>query len=135
VANLEKDLAEAVLDGSGFNASKLGLRFDRVVGRVLGDLRTFADGAAPEGVTLIVTITAPIRTPAKTVEALRRTIGALLSADAPSGDHCDTVQGNDVRIRLVRRETDRGPRLIGFVHNPGSATDRLLDLAEQRARR
>jgi hypothetical protein len=135
VANVEKAIAEAVLAASGLSASKLGLRFDRVVGRVLGDLRTFADDAAPEGVTVVVTIAAPIRTPAKTIEALRRTIDALLSADAPSGDRSAGVHGNDVRIRLVRREMNRGLKLIGFVHNPGSATDQLLDLAERWVRR
>jgi hypothetical protein len=135
VANLEKDLAEGILKAGGLSAARLGLRFDRVVGRVLGDLRAFADGAAPEGVTVIVTLTAPIRRPAKTVEVLRQAIGAMLSGDARSVDHRDTVQGNAVRARLVRHPVNQAPKLIGFVHNPGPAADPLLDVAEQWVRR
>jgi hypothetical protein len=102
-----------------------------VVGRVLGDLRTFTEGAVPEGVTVLVTISAPIRVPAKTAEVLRARIGALLTAGLRSQDAADTIHGNQVRLRLARHPTTSGPKLIGFVHNPDSDPGRLLDLAER----
>jgi hypothetical protein len=129
LSNLEKDIAEQVLAGSGLSPAKLGLRFDRVVLRVLGDLRTFAEGAAPDGVTVLVTMTAPIRLPARTVETLREKIGALLANPATSD--AGAVHGNQVRVRLVRPSAGDHPKLLGFVHNPGRDTDQLLDLAER----
>jgi hypothetical protein len=131
VANLEKDIAEQVLAASGLSPVKLGLRFDRVVGRVLGDLRAFSEGTEPHGVTVLVTLTAPIRLPARTVEALRVRIGALLAAGATSQDEADTIHGNQVRLRLVNHAASRPPKLVGFVHNPDSDPGRLLDLAER----
>lgn len=129
LANAEKEMTDQILGGSGLSAAKLGLRFDRVVVRVLRDLRSFAEAAAPSGVTVLVTISAPIRSPAKTVEELKRAIGALQSSS--HADHGATLQGNQVRLRLVRPSWRQAPALIGFVHNPTSEPRRLLDLAEQ----
>jgi hypothetical protein len=129
LANIEKEIADEILRASGLSASKLGLRFDRVVVRVLGDLRYFAEAATPHGVTILVTITAPIRLPAKTVNDLRREISALLSAGTSHEDQSATFQSNGVRMRLVEHSSERAPKLIGFVHNPDSAPKPLLDLA------
>ena len=117
-------MADAVLAGSGSSASQLGLRFDRVVVRVLGDLRAFADGSVPEGSAVVVTISAPLRLPAKTVDAIK----ALLS---PGGDHSDLVHGNQVSLRWVRTAAGQRPKLVGFVHNPSTNSGELLDLAER----
>jgi hypothetical protein len=134
VANTEKAIADDILRANGLSASKLGLRFDRVVVRILGDLRSFAETVAPRGVTVLVTLSAPIRSPAKTVDDLKREISALLSAGGPRGDQSATVHGNNVRMRLLEHSSSRTPKLIGFVHNPDSAPKPLLDLAEQRLR-
>ena len=131
LANIEKEIADAILSANGLSASKLGLRFDRVVVRVFGDLRSFAEAATPEGVTVLVTISAPIRLPAKTVNELKREIGAGLSADIPHGDQSATFHGNAVRMRLLEHSSNGTPKLIGFVHNPDSDPRRLLDLAER----
>jgi hypothetical protein len=131
LANTEKEIAEKILSGSGLSAAKLGLRFDRVVVGVLGDLRSFVEAAISSGATILVTISAPIRLPAKTAEDLKREIGTLQSVGAPHADHSATVQGNHVRMRLIRQSSRQAPRLIGFVHNPTSAPKLLLDLAEQ----
>jgi hypothetical protein len=131
LANTEREIADKTLSGSGLSAARLGLRFDRVVVRVLGELRSFAEGATPGGVTILVTISAPIRLPAKTVEDLKREIGALQSVGAPHADHSAMVQGNHVRMRTVRQSSRPALALIGFVHNPTSAPELLLDLAEQ----
>ena len=129
--NREKDIAEEILQAEGLTASRLGLRFDRVVGRVLGDLRTYMDGAAPEGVAVVVTITAPIRLPAKTVEILRQKIGDLVASESPAGDPTVIVHENRVSLRRVKGPAAGRPSLVGFVHNPGVAPGRLLDLAER----
>jgi len=131
LANIEKDIADEILRAGGSSASRLGLRFDKVVVRVLGDLRSFADTAAPRDVTVLVTLTAPIRLPGKTADDLKRDISALLAAGTRRGDRSATVHGNNVRMRLVEHSSGRARKLIGFVHNPDSAPELLLDLAEQ----
>jgi hypothetical protein len=131
LGNIEKDLAQAILAPSGLSASKLGLRFDRVVVAVLRDLRSFTNAAAPKDVAVLVTITAPIRQPAKTAEDLQRDIGELLSGRAAGGDRSAVVRGNDTRLRLVAGVPEERPRLIGFVHNRGSMPETLFDLTEQ----
>jgi hypothetical protein len=130
VANPAKNMAQAVLAGSGLSAAKLGLRFDRVVVRVLRDLRAFADGAVPEGLAVAVTLSAPIRLPAKTVDVLREKIAALLSSPDLSADQSGGVHGNQVRLRLIRQPAPQRPKLVGFVHNPSTNAVELLDLAE-----
>ncbi len=124
MANPAKEMADAVLAGSGRSAAKLGLRFDRVVARVLGDLRDFAEGAVPEGLAVVVTISAPIRLPAKTVEVLR---GWIARAHDRSGD----IHGNRVSLRWVRNAAGRRPKVAVFVHNPSTNAGELLDLAER----
>jgi hypothetical protein len=129
--NVERELAQAILATDSLSTSKLGLRFDRVVVAVLSKLRSFADTAAPKDVAVLVAITAPILLPAKTVEDLQRDIGELLSGRGPACDRTATLRGNDTRLRLVARVPERSPRLIGFVHNRGSAPETLFALAER----
>jgi hypothetical protein len=131
VANPAKDMAEAVLAGSGRSASNLGLRFDCVVTRVLGDLQAFADGAVPEGVAVVVTISAPIRLTAKTVDTLREKIAAMVASADPAGGEIGAIHGNQMSLRVVRLPADRRPKLVGFVHNPSTDPGGLLDLAER----
>jgi len=128
MGNVEKELAQAILATEGLSASKLGLRFDRVVGAVLSELRNFADSVAPTDVTVLVAITAPIRLPAKTMEDLQQRIGDLLSVRGPAGDRTATLRGNDTRLRLVSLVPQSAPRLIGFVHNRGATPDPLFSL-------
>lgn len=130
MGNIEKDIAERILSASGLRAAALGLRFDRVVVRVLGDLRAFAEARTPAGAAVVVSITAPIRLPARTVEDIEDAIASLLVAGGRQGDLSASFRGNGVRLRLVEQAGDGAPRLIGFVHNPGSSAEALLDLAE-----
>lgn len=39
-----------------------------------------------------------------------------------------TIHGNRVQIRLLRGESERAPKMIGFVHNPDSDPDLLLNM-------
>lgn len=131
MANVEAAIAEEVLKATGASSAKLGLRFDRVVVRVLADLRDFADRVVPDGLSVILTISAPIRLPAKTVRGLEIEIAALLAADGPSAERSAVIHGNQVRIRLAKNGRGRARKLIGFVHNPGADAQALLDVAQR----
>jgi hypothetical protein len=130
LANPEKELALKILYAGGTSPAKLGLRFDRVVLAVLAELRSFVEAATPETLAVLVTISAPIRLPAKTVSDLKTNITARLAAGTRQPDSSAILHGNSVRIRLLEHSTKAPIRLIGFVHNPDSAPERLLDLAE-----
>lgn len=127
MGNPAKEMAEEVLAGSGLSAAKLGLRFDRVVVRVLGDLSAVAEAAVPNGSAVVVTITAPIKLPAKTVEA----VGDKMAAADRAGNQTGDIYGNQISLRWVREAADQRPKLVGFVHNPSTDAGELLDLAER----
>ena len=129
VGSVDRQLAEKIVDQAGLTTSRLGLRFDRVVVRILADVRRFAEGAMPAGTTILLTLTAPIRRAAKTADALEQEIAALLAAGVAGEDRTARLWGNEVRLRLVRNAS--GHKLIGFVHNPESDAARLLDLGER----
>jgi hypothetical protein len=93
------------------------LRFDKVALRVVGDLkRTLGDGI-PEGKTLIVTISAPIRLPSKTVAALEAEIRTRMTRQAAKLEFNKNINGNSIRVRLVSHGFKGRDKLIGFVHN------------------
>lgn len=81
--------------------------------------------------TVLLTVTAPIRLPAKTAAALEEKIHTVLGRGSPGREEKDTIHGNRVRIRLVRDETGRAPRMIGFVHNPESDPLLLFNLTRE----
>lgn len=106
------------------------LRFDRVVVWLLNHLRTALDGIVPDGTTIFVTCTAPIRLPSKTAAAIEEKVRRLLSAESPVRDRSLALHGNQVHIRIANHGSPRAPKFIGFVHNPESAPRPLLNLAE-----
>ena len=53
-------------------AAKLRLRFDKVALRLVGGLKAALASVVPEGETVVFTISAPIRLPAKTAVALEQ---------------------------------------------------------------
>ncbi len=118
------------------DAAKPRLRFDKVVTRLMQRLQATLGKTMPDGMTVLLTVTAPIRLPAKTAASLEDKIQTLLgrrspgreglSRDEPSRDVKGTIHGNRIRIRLLRDGSGRAPKLIGFVHNPDS--DPLLFL-------
>jgi hypothetical protein len=129
--NIEKEITDEILKANGLSTYKLGLRFDHVVSRVLGDLRRFAGGAMPGGLTVLIAISAPIRSPAKTAKALEQEIETLLLAGSLRGERSATINGNQVQIRFAKHTSNRHPKLIGFVQDPNGDPKPLLDLAEQ----
>ena len=129
VRPIAKQIAVDIATAGSLSLSKLGLRFDRVAIEILDHATSVSENAVPAGQIVLLTISAPIRLPAKTSDALTREITAVV-LDGVGGAFTGTLNGNGVRLRLVEASTKSAPRLIGFVHNADQAPDRLLNLAE-----
>jgi hypothetical protein len=110
--------------------TKPRLRFDRVALRVVEDLRAALRELVPDDQAVILTITAPIRLASKTTAALKDRIKACLACRPAEAEIKDTIHGNQIRIRLVKDAPWRVSKVIGFVHNPGSDPDVLLNLTQ-----
>ncbi len=95
----------------------LGLRFDRVVIRLIDDLHQFADKAVPLGTTVLVAMTAPIRLPSKTASELCGSISAMAVGVTMTRDKHVDINGNKALIRVLRHSNERTPKLLGAVHN------------------
>jgi hypothetical protein len=113
------------------SAAKPRLRFDKVVIRLMERLQTTLGETVPDGLTVVLTITAPIRLPAKTAAALEDKIQTLLGRRSPGRDEKDTIHGNHVQIRLLKVEPGRAPKVIGFVHNADSDSLLLLNMTRE----
>jgi hypothetical protein len=85
----------------------------------------------PDGTTVLLTITAPIRLPSKTAAWLEDRIQTVLGRGSRGRDEKDTIHGNRVQIRLLRHESERAPKLIGFVHNSDSDPLLLLNMTRE----
>jgi hypothetical protein len=107
------------------------LRFDKVATRLIGRLQATLGETVPDGMTVLLTITAPIRLPSKTAASLEGKIQTLLGRGSPGRDEKDTIHGNRVQIRLLRDESERAPKMIGFVHNSDSDPLLLFDMTRE----
>jgi hypothetical protein len=105
------------------------LRFDRVALGLIERLRTALYASVPDGRTVIVTVTAPIRLPAKTALALEEKIRKLVATRAAPARLTDTIHGNEIQVHLLKGGSARTARLIGFVHNPDSDPGILIHVA------
>ena len=124
------DITTLKRSGPG-NAAKPRLRFDKVATRLIERLQAALAETVPAGMTVVLTITAPIRLPSKTAALLEEKIQTLLRRRSPGRDEKDTIHGNRVRMRLLRGQSERGPRLIGFVHNSDSDPRLFLDVTHE----
>lgn len=107
------------------------LRFDKVVLRLMADVRTALSGHVPAGTTVLVTCTAPIRVPARTAAAIVAAALPLLtraSIRRPRPRRL-AIHGNDVCLRVVSHPLAGAPPVLGFVHNPTPHAEHLLDAA------
>lgn len=104
------------------------LRFDRVVIALVRRLQSALREFVPDGKTLVLTVTAPIRLPSKTAEALEDKVRIALARQSANLTVDETIHGNGVRVRLVQGGSRRLSKVIGFVHNPGSNPEVLFDL-------
>ncbi len=137
------DVTTLTTHGRGHGKEKKPtLRFDKVVARVTERLQAAAGACAPSGVTVLVTLTAPIKLASRTAIAIDDTLRALVvhSADEPHASL--TGLGNRVRIQIVAHGLTSAPKFLGFAHNHGTdprllfnLTRELLDLANATARR
>ncbi len=105
--------------------AKQRLRFDKVALEFLCRLYTGLQDSVPDGKTVVLTVTAPIRQSGKTAAALEAKIKDGLARKTLNIK--DTIEGNGVRARLVK---GGNPKVIGFVHNPDPKSDVLLDLTQ-----
>jgi hypothetical protein len=89
------------------------LRFDRVAQRLVRSLRARLQAAVPARRALVITVTAPIRLPARTVAEATERLRRRLPQDFDG-----RVCGNRVRARLLPARAPEAPRVIVLVHNP-----------------
>ena len=106
------------------------LRFDKVALRVVSQLQAALNDSVPDGMAVIVTITAPVREPAKTVAALEQQIKTCLVRASTPMECNDTICGNQIRVRLVTSRSRQAAKVIGFVHNPDPDSAILLDITQ-----
>jgi hypothetical protein len=113
------------------SAAKPRLRFDKSVNRLMEHLQAALGKTLPHGITVLFTVTAPIRLRSKTAAALEEKIQTLLGQKPLRRDQKATIHGNRVQIRLLRHESARAPKMIGFVHNPDSDALLLLNMTTE----
>jgi hypothetical protein len=109
-------------------AAKLRLRFDKVASRLVDGLKAALASAVPEGETVVFTISAPVRLPAKTAMALDQ----LLRNGPTDRERREIVPGNEVRTRRLKGVPKHMPKILGFVHSVESHAGTILALAEAR---
>ncbi len=101
------------------------LRFDKVALRLIDGVKASVIEAFPKDQSMLFTVTAPIKHPAKTSAALQR-----LLRDFSRENIRLTINGNEVCARKVNAVLTGVLRVMGFVHNAESNPDLILDLAE-----
>ena len=131
MVNIERQIAGEIAKANGLSVTKLGLRFDKVVVRLLGNLRDSVEKDIQKGAAVLLTVTAPIKLPAKTEHEIKEQILDLLRTRTRHEDKKTSVFQNAVRLRLVDTSPNQPGKLIGFVHNPDCSSKLLLDLASQ----
>lgn len=77
-----------------------------------------------------MTVTAPIRLPARTAAALGDKVRRDLARRPAGLDGNDTIHGNRIRVRLVKGGPARPSDVIGFVDNPDTDPAVLMDIAQ-----
>ena len=117
--------------GTTRGAAKPHLRFDKVATRLIERLRATVCKIVPDGMIVLLTITAPIRLPSKTAAALEDRMQTLLRRGSPGRDEKDTIYGNRIQIRFWGDEPGRTPKMIGFVHNSDSDPLLLLNMTRE----
>lgn len=104
-------------------AAKPRLRFDRVVQAVDRRLRAALEAVVPQGQTMMIAITAPIRQPGKTAAALAERLRDRLRRPAARVMIDATLYGNRIRAAQVKGLAPGAPKSIVFVHNPDADAD------------
>jgi hypothetical protein len=113
-----------VLKRSGQGKSRIRLRFDKVVVRLMEHLQNHLAESVPDGSMVLLTLTAPIQLPSKTAAALEERIPTVVERRPTKA----IIHGNRVQIRVLRHGLPGMPRVMGFVHNPDSDPGGLLKM-------
>jgi hypothetical protein len=107
-------------------AANIRLRFDKVAMRLMTTLQASLANAIPSGQAVILTVTAPIKHPAKTAAELE----VFIREDQMLTDGRRLICGNSVGVRCLTNIAVTKPKLLCFVHNEPSDAERILTLAE-----
>jgi hypothetical protein len=126
---IDKAIAEKIAEDNGLTIKQFGLRFDKVVVRLLSNLRNSICKDIPKGTAVLLTITAPIKLPAKTEFELCKQIVELLNSEMQHKNQESIVLENKIFIRTIDVPINQSANFLGFVHNPECDRKRLLDLA------
>jgi hypothetical protein len=128
---IEKIIANEIAKANGLSLSKLGLRFDKVVIRILGNIRNAIEKEVPKESVIMVTISAPIKLPAKTEHELIEKIRNIVSTGKKERDTSLTIFENEVRIRFLKYSSKQNINFIGLVHNKDIDSKYLLDISSK----
>jgi len=123
-------IATGRLPPSGGDNPLPRLRSDTVARRVMSGLQQSLNDAIPDGVTIILTISAPVRVPAATVKAIDQRLRREFLSRSAEQDFRESVLGNDVHVRIVNQSRPGAPKLVASVCNPEPSPIGLLDLIE-----
>ena len=126
IAGKRIPVAVAVVNQRFFE--KPHLRFDRVALRLVRNLRGALSETVPDGETVILTVTAPIRVPGRTAVELEGKVRTFLGPGSKAAEIKDTIHENGIRARVVKHGFARQSKVVGFVHNPESDPGILMDV-------
>lgn len=102
------------------------LRFDRTAVGLVRRLQAALSKSLPDGKTVVVTITAPIRQDSKTGLVLENKIRELLATRRAQLK--STIYGNRIQVRVMKGGTSQTSKIVGFVHNPKPDPAVLFDI-------
>jgi hypothetical protein len=103
------------------------LRFDKVALRFVAELQDALAESVPDGKTLVVTCTAPIRQASKTADEIVERLASRLTRRSAKLELRATINGNQIRVRLLKGRSKSVPTVAGFVHNPDADGDVVID--------
>jgi hypothetical protein len=110
-------------------AAGIQLRFDKVALRLVEAVKAGVGETLPAHQSIAFTLTAPIRLPAKTAAAVQDRLRGLCAQGLSA-----TINGNEIRARIVEGALEGMPKVIGFVHNREHNADLLLNIVETSLR-
>ncbi|SRR5258708_3730052 len=125
---IEKQVANEIAKANQVSVTKLGLRFDKVVVRLLGNIRMAIEQKIPKNMTVLMAITAPIKLPAKTEYELIEKLNDFLEAGVQHQDSVLAIFQNKVRLRIIKPSSRQTTKFVGLVHNPDIDAKLLLNL-------
>ena len=126
---IDKHIAEKIATDNASTIAKLGLRFDKTVVRLLSNLRNAVNKHIPQGTSVLLTISAPIKLPSKTESELCQQIIDSLNSEVRHKSQEFVIFQNKISIKVIDIPINQVETFVGFVHNPDRDPKHLLDLA------